>query len=175
MNSFLIWSRYNQSMNERLFSACGRLSAEQFREDRGAFFGSVCRTLNHILIADHYWLCRFSPHDAAPVLLDEQGEAVKIRALDQLIYEDLPTLKRWRAELDDRIVACMARLQREQADLSQSMTHRLADGSHTEFTRQKALCHWFNHQTHHRGQVTTLLTQMGVEVGTTDLLLMDLG
>jgi len=174
MNSFLVWSKYNQAMNERLFAACAQLSVEQFNEDRGAFFGSVARTLNHILIADVYWLRRFACGETSTALLDADGELVRITALDQLVYADLGALQQWRSKIDADIVACMERLEQEQADLSQIMTHRLADGSSTEFTWNKALCHWFNHQTHHRGQVTTLLTQMGTDVGLTDLLLMDL-
>ncbi|MBA56637.1 MAG: damage-inducible protein DinB [Pseudomonadales bacterium] len=175
MMTFLTWARYNQAMNNRLYKACVRLQPGQFTEDRGAFFGSVCRTLNHILIADTYWLSRFADDKSVSVLLDGLGKPIKITALDQIVYEDLAGLTAWRKRIDKQIIRCMQAMEANDADLSVPMTHRLVDGTTLEFTLNKALCHWFNHQTHHRGQVTTLLTQMGVDVGDTDLLLMDLG
>ncbi len=173
-NTFLLWARYNQVMNERLYQACSRLQPAEFTQERGAFFGSVCGTLNHILIADTYWLSRFAKDKSVALLLDGRGNPIKITASDQIVYEDLAGLRGWRGRIDRQIVACMEYLQASGADLSATMSHRLTDGSITEFSKHKALCHWFNHQTHHRGQVTTLLTQMGVDVGVTDLLLMDL-
>lgn len=175
MMTFLTLARYNQKMNNRLFRACVDLKPGQFAEERGAFFGSVCRTLNHILIADTYWLSRFADDRSVSVLLDGLGKPVKITATDQVVYEDLAGLTAWRKRIDKQIIRCLEIMEANGADLNAPMSHRLVDGSTIEFTVSKALSHWFNHQTHHRGQVTTLLTQMGVDVGTTDLLLMDLG
>lgn len=175
MKTFLTWARYNQTMNNRLFKACVGLQPGQFTEQRGAFFGSVCGTLNHILIADTYWLSRFAEDKSVAILLDGLGKPVRITASDQIVYEDLAGLTAWRKRIDKQIIRCMEAMASSGADLSAPMTHRMADGTSTEFTVNKALCHWFNHQTHHRGQVTTLLTQMGIDVGVTDLLLMELG
>lgn len=175
MTTFLLWARYNQTMNNRLYKACVRLQPGQFTEERGAFFGSVCRTLNHILIADTYWLSRFADDKSVALLLDGLGKPVKITAADQIVYEDLAGLTAWRKRIDKQIIRCVEALETSGTGVSSLMTHRMADGTTTEFTVNKALSHWFNHQTHHRGQVTTLLTQMGVDVGVTDLLLMDLG
>ncbi|MEE2730256.1 MAG: DinB family protein [Pseudomonadota bacterium] len=174
MNSFPLWARYNQAMNQRLYQACARLRPGQFTEERGAFFGSICRTLNHILIADTYWLSRFAEDKSVAVLLDGVGKPIRITASDQVVYDDLAGLTAWRKRIDKQIVRCMDIMESKGADLNALMTHRLVDGTSVEFTVNKALSHWFNHQTHHRGQVTTLLTQMDVDVGTTDLLLMDL-
>lgn len=177
MEAFLLWARYNQVMNQQLYAACEQLEPEQLNKDLGAFFGSVYRTLNHIIIADVYWLGRLS---GTPFpLLDETGEPIKVRGLDQILYPGLAQLQPCREALDLRIIECIQDLARQSADpgagLDRILEHRLADGTVVHFTLNKALCHWFNHQTHHRGQVTTLLSQLQVDVGVTDLLLMDLG
>jgi len=55
-----MFGRYNAWANNRLFEAAGRLSAEQYRADRGAFFKSVHGTLNHLLVTDRVWMQRFT-------------------------------------------------------------------------------------------------------------------
>lgn len=172
MDAFITLSRYNRQMNEQIYKVCGQLDKSQLDEDRGAFFGSIFRTLNHIMIADSYWLQRLT--EVPSPLVDGNGAPLKVRALDQILYENLETLAHWRGEVDNGIVACVETLAQEPADLSRMLDHRLMDGTVVQFTLNKALCHWFNHQTHHRGQVTTLLSQMGVDFGVTDLLLMEL-
>lgn len=172
MDSFVLWARYNRTMNQKLYALSQGLQQEQLDEDRGAFFGSIYRTLNHIMIADVYWLGRISGERFT--LLDATGEPVSIRAIDQILFDDLDTLSHWRARIDDRTVDCMEQMAAQATDLNRTLDHRLMTGELVQFSLNKALCHWFNHQTHHRGQITTLLSQMQIDIGITDLLLLDL-
>ncbi|AUM13286.1 DinB family protein [Ketobacter alkanivorans] len=172
MDAFITFARYNRKMNAQIYDVCAQLDQGQLEADRGAFFGSIYCTLNHIMIADLYWLQRVTKQPSP--LVDSAGEPLRIQALDQILYEQLATLSHWRSIIDDRIVACVEALAQESADLSRTLDHRLMDGSVVQFTLNKALCHWFNHQTHHRGQVTTILSQLHIDFGVTDLLLMEL-
>jgi len=172
MEAFITFARYNRQMNAQIYDVCGQLDQGQLEADRGVFFGSIYRTLNHIMIADGYWLQRVTRQPSP--LADSAGEPLAIRSVDQILYQELATLSHWRSIIDDRIVGCMEALAQESADLSRLLDHRLMDGSVVQFTLHKALCHWFNHQTHHRGQVTTILSQLHIDFGVTDLLLMEL-
>jgi len=147
---------YNRWMNERLYASCAPLSDDVRKRDAGAFFKSIHGTLNHLLLADRVWLGRFT------------GEPFDVQSLDQELYADFSALRTERARTDAAIDDWVS-------DLSQV---RLADPfSYTTLTsRQPRRCplwllvvHFFNHQTHHRGQLTTLLMQQGVDPGVTDL------
>ena len=123
----------------------------------GAFFKSIHGTLNHVLVADYLWLSRL---DAEPCA---------IRSLDEELYGDFDELRKQRGFTDDRLDRVIAALTNER--LAGDLTYRRASGNHETVTTPLTLVfmHFFNHQTHHRGQVTTLLMQCGVDVGRTDL------
>ncbi|MBK7399729.1 MAG: damage-inducible protein DinB [Myxococcales bacterium] len=158
-------ARYNRWMNEKLYAVADELTDTERKQDRGAFFGSIHRTLNHLLLADRVWLGRFT---GAALEEGEMGPG-GIRSLDQELYIDFDELRRERATTDDAIDAFVATLTDEKlgADL-----RYLRRGIVNEFPLWHAVAHLFNHQTHHRGQVTTLLAQAGRDPGVTDLVAM---
>lgn len=158
-------ARYNRWMNEKLYATAERLTDAERKQDRGAFFGSIHRTLNHLLLADRVWMARFT--GAEP----KDGEMAPggIRSLDQQLYEDFEELRRERAKTDDAIDAFVATLTEEK--LAGDLRY-LRRGAVNEFPLWYAVAHLFNHQTHHRGQVTTLLMQAGQDPGVTDLVAM---
>lgn len=158
-------ARYNRWMNEKLYAVAGELSDEERKRDRGAFFGSIHRTLNHLLLADRVWLGRFTGATLEPGELGPGG----IRALDQELYADFDDLRRERSRTDDEIDAFVATLTPEA--LAGNLRY-LRAGRVSQLPLWHAVAHLFNHQTHHRGQVTTLLTQAGHDPGVTDLVAM---
>lgn len=160
-----VMARYNRWMNDKLYAVTGRLTAPERKEDRGAFFGSIHRTLNHLLLADRVWLGRFT---GAALEEGELGPG-GIRALDQELYADFDELRRERASTDDALDAFVATLTDETLAGALRYSRR---GAINELPLWHALAHLFNHQTHHRGQVTTLLTQAGHDPGVTDLVAM---
>lgn len=160
-----VMARYNRWMNDKLYAVAEELSDAERKQDRGAFFGSIHRTLNHLLLADRVWLGRFT---GAALEEGELGPG-GIRSLDQELYEDFDELRRERAKTDDEIEAFVATLTEE--TLTSDLRY-LRRGVVNAFPLWHAVAHFFNHQTHHRGQVTTLLMQAGHDPGVTDLVAM---
>ena len=147
---------YNRWMNERLYELCAGIPDADRKLDRGAFFKSVHGTLNHLLYGDRAWMSRFTGRD-----LGWQGPA------DEL-YADFAELRAARAGLDGLIENWVARL--DEAWLAHDLTYTSRiDGRTRSLPAWLLVAHMFNHQTHHRGQLTTLLSQLGIDPGVTDL------
>lgn len=161
---------YNRWMNDKLYELCAELPDETRKRDMGAFFRSIHGTFNHILLADHAWMIRFTGDSDAFRFRDERGEPITVRSLDQEIYGDFDLLRTVRRETDDRIIEWTTNLREE--DLSTNLRYKTSSGETYEHCLWWAVSHFYNHQTHHRGQITTLLKQLGVDPGVTDLAVM---
>ncbi len=151
--------RYNRWMNEKLYALAGELSDEERKRPMGAFFGSIHGTFNHLLLADRVWLARFG-----------MGERPAVKSLADELFPGFEELRRERAATDAVIDRYMAGLQVEQ--LTSTLAYRMSSGADRSHALWIALSHWFNHQTHHRGQATTLFMQLGRDPGVTDLLVL---
>jgi uncharacterized damage-inducible protein DinB len=151
-------ARYNCWQNENLYSCADRLPDEARRQERGAFFGSIHGTLNHLLWGDEIWMSRFCgtprPRGGIP-------ESTSLRAG----WEEL---KRDRAAFDERLIAWADAL--AESDVAGDLTY-YSGAAKRDITAPKWLLitHVFNHQTHHRGQVHCMLTQAGIRPSDTDL------
>ena len=154
-------ARYNRWQNGSLADATAGLSVEALTEDRGAFWGSILKTLNHILWADRIWMARFEGLDRPPLSMEEGTMA----------FGSLADYRQARSDYDDHIV-----------DWSKRVTDTWLSGDLAWFSGAAGrdmvmpcgLCvtHFFNHQTHHRGQVHAMLTAEGARPDDTDLFLM---
>ena len=162
-----LMAQYNSWMNQRLYAAAATLPDEALTLDRGAFFGSILQTLNHLAVGDTIWLHRFAQHPHAAPLRTALQPFAQPQSLKDTIAPTLAGLQPYRDALDGVI-----------EDWSQTLTtDHLATGLHYQNTsgapqhkNMGALVqHFFNHQTHHRGQATTLLHQAQVNIGVTDL------
>ena len=165
---FKVYAQYNQWMNRSIYNTCMELGQDAVELDQGAFFGSILRTLNHLLIADVFWLGRCSGDKTLTALSDEEGNPIKITALNQLVYEDLEQLWQARRQLDRNMLGYLDSLTGDA--LNTLIEYRNSRGETLKNPLNIILLHWFNHQTHHRGQITTLLSQQGVDPGLTDLI-----
>lgn len=155
---FAMMAAYNAWSNQRIYDAAAELSDADYRADRGAFFKSVYGTLNHVLVADRIWMRRFTG----------QGEAPK--RLDEILFEDLPSLGGARQREDERIIAYIDGLSED--GLTARFRYRtITNPADVEQPLAPALLHFFNHQTHHRGQVHCLLTGLGRDVPSLDLMM----
>lgn len=163
-----LMAEYNRWMNERLYEAAARLDGETLAADRGAFFGSILGTLNHIAVGDTIWLHRFARHEASFSSLSALSRFPQPSSLSQSLAPDLEGLRGYRRELDALIERWASQLRPEH--LSADFAYRNMAGVESSRNFGALLQHFFNHQTHHRGQVSTLLFQAGVDVGVTDLL-----
>ncbi len=158
---------YNAWMNDKLYAAAANLTPVEVARDRGAFFRSILGTLNHIAVADTIWLKRFAFLPGQPAL-NGVADLPTPAALDTPLFGELQPLHAYRNKLDGIIAAWTADLQEEVLDVTLHYTSM--KGIAASKRLGDVILHFFNHQTHHRGQVTTLLTQAGVDVGVTDLI-----
>lgn len=165
---FELLADYNQSMNLKVYEAAGRLTATELDQNRGAFFGSILGTLNHIVVADTIWLKRFAHHPSCRNSLRVVADLPDPTSLDQIIHSDFARLTEHRVWLDRVIIDWVDTLSDNDLDLLLSYSNTRGVAANKRFA--SLILHFFNHQTHHRGQVSTLLFQAGVDVGVTDLL-----
>ncbi|WP_026790770.1 DinB family protein [Pleomorphomonas oryzae] len=167
LDHFRLMASYNAWMNAKVYDAAERLTADELARDRGAFFGSILGTLNHLAAADLIWFGRLAVHPPFVGRIDLTGlpQPASIRFI---VSNDLSELRPIREHIDRLIVGFADGL--TEADLGGIFSYRRTDGTPNRKLLSSVLSHIFNHQTHHRGQVTTLLSQAGIDVGVTDLL-----
>lgn len=158
-------ARYNRWMNDKLYALAATLSDQARKRDCGAFFKSIHGTFNHLLLADRVWLGRFKGMTVAAEFMGPAG----IRSLDQELYVDFADLRRERVLTDDELSAWVAGVTQE---LLAAPLVYMRRGEKQASPLWWAVAHLFNHQTHHRGQITALLTQQGCDPGVTDLFAM---
>lgn len=161
---------YNAWMNQKLYDAAATLPAHELAAERGAFFGSLAGTLNHLVAADTIWLRRFSTHPARFAVLAPVLALPVPTALNATYSDDLAVLAAHRRMLDGVITSLSAQL--ADADLGHVLHYASMKGIRSQKRFGDVLLHFFNHQTHHRGQASTLLSQAGVDLGVTDLLML---
>lgn len=159
---------YNAWMNARVYDAAARLTAQDLAADRGAFFGSILGTLNHLVVADTIWLKRFATHPAQHPPLEPLRQTAMPAALNQILFTELPALRAHRDHMDATISAWINGL--TDADIRHVLHYANTKGVSAQKHFGTLLIHFFNHQTHHRGQASTLLMQAGQDIGVTDLL-----
>ena len=147
---------YNAWMNAKLYESAAQLPDSERKADRNAFFRSLHSTLNHILWGDRVWLPRFN------------GKSYPAGGVGVDLYDNFVELRAARIEMDDEISAWAAGLDAPQLAGTLKWYSVIAQ---REMARPRGLCvmQMFNHQTHHRGQATTLLRQAGIDPGVTDL------
>lgn len=146
---FTLLADYNAWANARLYDAAAEFSDTDYRKDMGAFFGSLHNTLNHILVGDRIWFQRVEGAGDAP------------RTLDAVLFENFADLRTAREAEDVRIKSVITKL--SDAAIAGTFDYtNLRTGDHfTDQPLAPTLAHIFNHQTHHRGQAHTLLSQLG--------------
>jgi uncharacterized damage-inducible protein DinB len=151
-----LMARYNRWMNERLYALCAKLPDAERKRDRRAFFGSIHGTLNHLLWGDRMWMGRFTgrPCTDPPFGAD--------------MYADFEELAREREAADRSMLDWAATLSAEWLASTLTYTSKV-DGKTRSLPAAVAVIHLFNHGTHHRGQLTALMKQCGVDPGITDL------
>jgi len=152
---FRLLARYNARANARLYDACAAMPAEEIARPRGAFFGSILGTLNHILVGDRIWMARFA------------GQTVPSTGLDAILHDTLADLRAAREAEDARIAGFVDGL--GPADLAGAIVYVDNAGNRREDPRDLLLLHVFNHQTHHRGQVHDLMSRAGVAPPSLDM------
>jgi uncharacterized damage-inducible protein DinB len=148
-------SRYNRWANTRLYEAASTLDDTDYRKDRGAFFGSLHATLNHILVGDMIWVSRIEKRRSG------------ISSLDEILYDEFDALWSARETFDETIVNLL--LDMKPAELDGTLEYSNMAGEPQRTKLDLVLTHLFNHETHHRGQAHCLLSQAGVDAPPLDI------
>ena len=157
LENLVLQARYSQWVNQRLYDACASLTDDERKRDRGVFFHSIHGTWNHLLLGDRVWLARL------------QDQTAPYQRLDLELYADFAELRAAQTDCDQ---ALLDWIQGQQADdLRRRITFRsLSTGQERELSVATMLTTLLNHKTHHRGQITALLSQYGCDYGAIDFI-----
>ncbi|MBW4593305.1 MAG: DinB family protein [Brasilonema angustatum HA4187-MV1] len=142
---FQMLANYNTLANRKVYEVCSQLSDVERKRIRQAFFKSIHGTLNHIMVGDRIWMGRF------------EGKQMPSTNLDAILYGDFDELRSVRVLEDERIEAFMSKL--SQDFLTKTISYVNSQGKLYTDPPNLLLAHFFNHQTHHRGQIHDMLTQ----------------
>ena len=154
---FQTFARYNAWANERLYKAVGDLPyAEVYKQRPAAYFGSIIKTLNHILVGDRIWLGRID------------GSGPDDLTLETVLFDELDDLREARRTEDRRIMGLVDRF--EDTHLKIPIAYKDTKGVAQSTPLGVILAHLFNHQTHHRGQVHAMISEVGAEPPPLDLI-----
>jgi uncharacterized damage-inducible protein DinB len=154
-NLFITLAGYNAWANALLFEHLSELSAADWAAPRPVNFGSLAGIANHVLLADRAWLCRFTGSGDSPT------------AIDAIPYPGFADLLAARRAEDARIEAFARDL--DPARLTGALHYHAMDGRPMALPMAAMAAHFFNHQTHHRGQMHALLCECGVRPRDIDL------
>jgi len=155
-----LMAQYNAEMNRRLYAAAARLTDAERKADRGAFWGSIHGTLTHLVWGDTQWMSRFDDWPK-PAVAQKQSAGM---------VDDFATLEARRIKADADIIAWAGRV--DDAWLAEDLVWFSGSaGREMRGPKGPLVVHFFNHQTHHRGQAHALLTACGQQTGDTDLFL----
>jgi uncharacterized damage-inducible protein DinB len=147
---------YGAWMNRGLLDLCGGLSDRERKRDLGAFFRSIHGTFDHLIYGDVAWMGRFT------------GSPMPVKRIGEVVYDSWGDLAAARSAMDQQMERWAAGL--TEAWLAETMSYvSVNDGKTRVLPRWVLVTHMFNHGTHHRGQLTTLMKQLGVDPGVTDL------
>lgn len=150
-------AQYNQEMNKHLYAHLSDMPDDKRKADEGLFFTSIHGTLNHILLVDNIWLARI------------QSEHYPVQSLDQELYGDFAQLRLHQKKMDKHIRDLVNGL--DDGELHRPVKYRsIATREEVNLPLRRVLLHLFNHQTHHRGQITAVMSRHGIDYGVTDLI-----
>ena len=151
-------ARYNVWQNNGLRDVVARMDIADLHKDRGAFFGSIMATLNHLIWGDIRWMSRFDGGAGCDLPIAQSttlSATPAIWAKDRVLMD--ARISRWAQNVD--------------SDCLNGDLHWQPVGTSDAMSTPMGLCatHLFNHQTHHRGQVHAMLTNAGPTLPPTDL------
>lgn len=156
MRHFPLMARFNEWVNRQIYDQVATLDDATYRADCGLFFGSIHRTLNHLLVVDRLWSGRVAGTDRG------------VRSLDQILYGDFPSLRAARDQEDKALIDLLDGLTDERLE-AQTRFWTVERDKQIEARTRDLLSGLFNHQTHHRGQITAILLQKGLKLPDIDL------
>ncbi len=153
---FQMFAAYNRWANARLYEAAFALPDEAYRRNIGLYFGSIHRTLNHLVLTDRMWMGRIDGSENLP------------GPLDLVLHEDRGDLLRARIATDQRLINLIDSVLPDGFD--QILDYRNTSGASFADPLRQVFSHLFNHQTHHRSQAHSALSILGIAAPSLDML-----
>jgi len=159
---FQAFARYNGSVNQSILEFVEPLKIEQVMMETKAYYPSIYATLLHIFIADLAWLRRYRDVlNGNPLLKSSPLLSLEEKALRKEFESDYRKLFHYRKQVDEIIIQFINGIDQNKVDMM--VKYKNLKGENVEKELWKTLLNWFNHQTHHRGQVSVLLDMVGVD------------
>ena len=155
LDAFRIFARYNRLANERLYEQVGKLDVTEYRRERRGSFGSIHALLNHTMVGDRIWMSRFA------------GGGKTTPPLNTILFETFAEINTARVEEDARIEELFEKV--DGNFLTRPLAYTNSRGIDYVDVAGPAVLHFFNHQTHHRGQVHVMLSQTEVSPPSLDM------
>lgn len=155
LDAFRMLAHYNRSANQRLYQQCSKLDLAEYRLERRGSFAGIHGLLNHILLGDRIWMSRFA------------GGGNTTPPLNSILFETFAELTAARSQQDASIEAFFEKV--DDGFLTRPLRYTNSRGKDCVDAALVAVLHFFNHQTHHRGQVHVMLSQTDVPPPALDL------
>lgn len=165
--NFQMMSMYNQRINEQLINCCSTLSDQQLRQENNSFFPNIIAYWNHILFGDLIMLSRLAANNIGGLSVDDLSEFPIPKSARDIYYHDFAGVVSLRRKLDLLLNHYCAKLTDKECDMF--ICYTSSEGQVIDKAVADVTQHLFNHQTHHRGQLTCVLSQLGVDYGCMDL------
>jgi uncharacterized damage-inducible protein DinB len=158
---FQLLAEYNAATNLEMIGILEKLAPERLAQEAGSFYGSILGVINHILVSDVIWLERFLNQFPELAFVKPRLPELKMQKWTDVVWDSLAAYKPARLDLDEIIRQVFRTL----SDLhyGAELSYKNIRGAEQKKIAWRAFLHFFNHQTHHRGQVSVLLDQFKVE------------
>jgi uncharacterized damage-inducible protein DinB len=158
---FAYLARYNRAANESLVGYLASLPAGEVTKPRGSYFGSIQGILDHVIMCDINWLRRFRGLFAADEALNRPRLAPSGHAWTEYEFPVFDEYMRERAAVDSIFEDWIALA--DASRFGEVLAYSDSHGQPKRYYFRDALDHVFNHQTHHRGQVSQILDELGIK------------
>ena len=160
-------SLYNERLNNQLIDCCATLSSETLNKDTNSFFSSVISYWNHILFGDLILLNRLAETELTNLKTKTLSNFPTPKTTKDIYQSEFSKFIPLRQQLDQLIIVFCTNLTEDEC--KKVFSYRTTEGQLVNKVVSDVIQHIFNHQTHHRGQLTCVLSQLGVDYGCTDL------
>jgi uncharacterized damage-inducible protein DinB len=158
---FQAFAKYNQSVDLSISELVEPLTEEKIKEKTKAFFPSIFETMNHNFMSDLFWLKRFKDGFQDSKALSNEVVSLDFRGLRTEMEGDYTKLFQYRKQADEVILQLIEEW--DENTLKSVFKYKTFKGEAMENNLWKILLQWFNHQSHHRGQISVLLDMIDVK------------
>lgn len=158
---FQLLAEYNKQTNQEVLGILEGLPQEQLSKDLGSYYNSILGIMNHILVTDTTWIRRFANNLPELNVVTRQLPIFELKTWKDIVWNSLSIFKPVRTSVDEVIGQVFRLVSEDKYNLK--MKYQDYKGQEQHKTVWYAFLHFFNHQTHHRGQVAVLLDQLSVE------------